>query len=163
MLYGTRRPILDGLSKQGSVECTWVTEVGHEEEHSLTFAKCNVPIRSYSTPKKAVLSVEDIVLVSLPLWLLSNLRSRRQKESSYTYLSAVCHHLISLYTCCFFRRCYIHYIGNEIMHVASLFSGYKNYFLLPQKFLLKWILLTFNECKVAEITKTDFHVIIHNN
>ena len=64
LLYGTRRPILDGLSKQGSVECTWVTEVGHEEEHSLTFAKCNVPIRSYSTPKKAVLSVEDIVLVS---------------------------------------------------------------------------------------------------
>ena len=53
LLYGTRRPILDGLSKQGSVECTWVTEVGHEEEHSLTFAKCNVPIRSYSTRKKS--------------------------------------------------------------------------------------------------------------
>ena len=62
--YMGHEGLLDGLSKQSSVECTWVTEVGHEEEHSLTFAKCNVPIRSYSTRKKAVLSVEDIVLVS---------------------------------------------------------------------------------------------------
>ena len=50
--YMGHEGLLDGLSKQSSVECTWVTEVGHEEEHSLTVAKCNVPIRSYSTPKK---------------------------------------------------------------------------------------------------------------
>ena len=51
--YMGHEGLLDGLSKQSSVECTWVTEVGHEEEHSLTVAKCNVPIRSYSTPKKS--------------------------------------------------------------------------------------------------------------
>ena len=105
--YMGHEGLLDGLSKQSSVECTWVTEVGHEEEHSLTVAKCNVPIRSYSTPKKSCFICWGYISSVYLCGCLVTLEVGAKKKAHIHIHppSVIVLSQFSLATCCIFSRC----------------------------------------------------------